>query len=51
MFEMCAYTHWTYLIGLICIDPLPMTGNRQGKVITNKSERRGETGLVVKVMT
>lgn len=36
---MCCCTH---LIGLICVDSLPVTGNRQGKIITNKPARTSE---------
>lgn len=35
---ICVSDELDKLIGLICIDPLPVTGNRQSKIITNKPE-------------
>lgn len=38
--NVCYFAH---LIRLICIDSLPVTGNRQGKIITNKPNRTGQS--------
>lgn len=37
----------THLIGLICVYSLPVTGNRQSEIITNKPERisKGEESV------
>lgn len=36
-----------HLIGLVCIDSLPVTGNRQGKIITNKPDRISEREICI----